>query len=213
MLNIERHVFNPFGENTYLIWDDISGEGAVIDPGCSNVRECGILADAIERHKVKVKYLLNTHEHIDHIVGNSFIKDKYGAEYLCHSDDLFLLDEINNSPAAFGMEDTGKIFPDRLITEQTILGIGELKLEFMHTPGHSPGSVCIYIREYNTCFTGDLLFRGSVGRTDLWRGDSEILFRSIEEKILCLPDDTAIYPGHGQSSSIGEEKHLNPFLT
>lgn len=213
MLKIERFQFNVFSENTYVIWDEESLEAAVIDPGCSTENEDNILGEFIKTHGLSLKYIINTHVHIDHITGNAFLKEHYGARLLCAEADVFLFEIMQREAAGFGMKVKPSPLPDEFLTGDRPLYLGGIRLDVILTPGHSPGGVCIYIKQSSVCFTGDLLFRESIGRTDLWGGDYDELLTSIEDKIFSLPDDVTIYPGHGGLSTIGYEKTSNPFLT
>lgn len=212
MIKVEVFTFNAFSENTIVLWDDESKEAAVIDPGTSSVSEEKILSEFISSEKLTVKYLINTHCHIDHILGCSFIKKKYDPTYYTPEQDLPLLENAEQQASMFGIDITKPPDPDKFITEETELFLGNSKLKFLFTPGHTPGEYCIYLQEEKICITGDVLFNESIGRTDLWGGDYNTLLNSIEKKLLSLPDDVVIYPGHGESSTIGYEKQNNPFL-
>lgn len=213
MVKVATFVLNQLAENTYIIYDEQSLEAAVIDPGCSTDNEEIILTNFIEKNILRLKYILNTHVHIDHILGNAFFKEKYSAMFFCAEADEFLFDIMHSQASAFGFVMKKSPLPDSYITEDLKLRLGDTQLEFLLTPGHSPGGACIYLKSEKMCFTGDLLFRESIGRTDLWGGDYDTLLTSIEEKIFPLPDNVIIYPGHGQPSTVGYEKTSNPFLT
>lgn len=213
MLKIKKFVFNLFAENTYVAWCDQTNECAVIDPGCYNESERNELKEFIGKYNLSVKYLLNTHCHIDHVLGNSFIKDLYEPEYLVPEKDKVLLENFSHQRAMIKMEVADPPIPEKFIDETTELKLGEIVLRFLFTPGHTPGEVCIYFSKEKICITGDVLFQGSIGRTDLWGGDFDTLMNSIETRLLSLDDDVKIYPGHGASSTIGEERKFNPFLT
>ncbi len=212
MIEIKKIVSGPFQENTFIIWDDKSKECAVIDPGCIGEQDENNIESFISNNNLIVKYLIVTHAHLDHIAGCAFIKEKYNAEYYLPEQDLPLHQNALQQAAAFKIKMRTPPDPDKFITEETILFLGESKLEFIQTPGHTPGGYCIYMREDNKCITSDTLFNDSIGRTDLWGGDYETLINSIVYKLLVLPDDTEIYPGHGEKSTIGREKRENPFL-
>lgn len=213
MLQIKRFVFNHFQENTYLAWCDETKECAVIDPGCYHDAEKKELTNFIEKYNLSVKYLLNTHCHIDHVLGNAFIKDLYEPKYLVPEKDKIMLENFGHQTTMVKMEVEPPPIPEEFIDENTELELGEIKVRFLFTPGHTEGEVCIYFKEEKICITGDVLFQGSIGRTDLWGGDYETLMNSIETKLMTLDDDVIIYPGHGARSTIGEERKLNPFLT
>lgn len=201
-----------FSENTIIIWDDKSGDAAIVDPGTSSSTEENELLSFISSKDLRIKYLINTHCHIDHILGCSFVKEKFNPVYYAPEFDLPLLDNAQQQAQMFDLDIDQPPIPDKLITEQTEIMIGESKLQFLFTPGHTPGEFCIYIGEEKICITGDVLFKERIGRTDLWGGNYETLLNSIHEKLFLLPDDVVIYPGHGEPSTIGYEKQNNPFL-
>ncbi len=211
MLKVQTFVFSMFYENTYLIWDDESKEAAVIDPGCLETFEENKLASEIENNDLKIKYLINTHCHIDHIFGNHFVKSKFNCEYLAPKEDIPLLNNAENQGKLFGVVVNKSPKPDRFIDEKTDINLGNSKPKFLFTPGHTPGEYSIYFENEKLCFTGDVLFREGIGRTDLWGGDTKILLESINQKLYALPDEVVIYPGHGDPSTIGYEKTNNPF--
>lgn len=212
MIQIQKFTFNLFSENTFIIWDDESKECAVVDPGCSDKQEESILERFIIQNNLIVKYLINTHCHIDHILGCEFVKQKFNPIYYAPELDVPLIENAKIQADMVGMEFSSSILPEKYITEEEVLMIGKRKLNFLFTPGHTPGEFCIYIPEIKTCITGDVLFFDSIGRTDLWGGNYETLIKSINEKLLTLPDETIIFPGHGEQSTIGREKKFNPFL-
>jgi len=212
MLKIQRFVFNPFYENTYIIWNDGSKEGAIIDPGCYDSKEREAVDDFIRLNSIHLIYLINTHCHIDHIFGNAHIKLKYRPIYLAPEKDVFMLDLMIDAAKNYGVEFTPSPKPDQFISEEAALVLGDLKGIFLFTPGHTPGEFCLYYEKEKICFTGDVLFKGSIGRTDLWGGDYDTLIESIQNKLLTLPDDVIIYPGHDSRSTIGDEIKYNPFL-
>ena len=212
MLNIQRFVFSPFYENTYLIWDENTKYTAIIDPGCYDEKERSALVDFIKKDSLQIKYLVNTHCHIDHIFGNAYLKEKYSPTFLAPEKDLFMLDLMMDTAKSYGVEFTPSPEPDKLIDESTPFVLGESIGKFIFTPGHTPGEYCLYFEKEKICFTGDVLFRRSIGRTDLWGGDYETLLDSIRTKLFSLPDDTVIYPGHESQSTIEEEKQHNPFF-
>ncbi|RPI61973.1 MAG: MBL fold metallo-hydrolase [Ignavibacteriales bacterium] len=212
MIQIQKFTFNLFSENTFVLWDDESKECAIVDPGCSDLSEEQILESFIIENNLKTKYLINTHCHIDHILGCEFVKNKFNPIYLAPELDIPLIQNANMQASFVGMEFSISLLPDELLSEDKNLVLGDLELTFLFTPGHTPGEFCIYIPSIRTCITGDVLFFDSIGRTDLWGGNYDVLIKSINEKLLSLPDETIIYPGHGESSTIGREKKLNPFL-
>jgi len=212
LIQIQKFTFNLFSENTFVLWDDESKECAIVDPGCSDLSEEQILESFIIENNLKTKYLINTHCHIDHILGCEFVKNKFNPIYLAPELDIPLIQNANMQASYVGMDFSISLLPDELLSEDKNLVLGDLELTFLFTPGHTPGEFCIYIPSIRTCITGDVLFFDSIGRTDLWGGNYDVLIKSINEKLLSLPDETIIYPGHGESSTIGREKKLNPFL-
>lgn len=212
MIQIQKFTFNLFSENTFILWDDESKECAIVDPGCSDSSEEQILENFINDGNFKVKYLINTHCHIDHILGCEFVKNKFNPIYLAPELDIPLIQNAKMQASYVGMDFSTSLQPDELLSEDKKLVLGDLEITFLFTPGHTPGEFCIYIPDIKSCITGDVLFFDSIGRTDLWGGNYDVLIKSINEKLLSLPDETIIYPGHGESSTIGREKKLNPFL-
>jgi len=212
MVKVNVFTFNLFSENTIVLWDDETKEAAVIDPGTSSPDEETILSDFISSEKLKVKYLINTHCHIDHILGCEFVKEKFNPVYFIPKKDLPLLEHAQEQASMFDISLEKPPIPDELITEETELFIGRSKMKFLFTPGHTPGEFCIYLENEKICITGDVLFNESIGRTDLWGGDYDTLINSIQTKLFTLPDNVIIYPGHGESSTIGYEKQNNPFM-
>lgn len=211
-MQIKKFEFNPFDENTYLIWDEETRETAVVDPGCYFQEEEKEIEYYISRGNLKLKYILNTHCHIDHIFGIKFFKQKYNCDYYVPENDLELLNNASEQANFMGLDFNSIITPDKLITENLILTLGNIEIKFIYTPGHTPGEVCLYFKNEKICLTGDVLFNRGIGRTDLWGGDYETLINSINNKLFTLPDDVAIYPGHGVKSDIGFEKSNNPFF-
>lgn len=212
MIKIKNFTFNLFAENTLVVWEDINLETAIVDPGNSNSTEENILEEFISKHNLKVKYLINTHCHIDHILGCRFVKEKYNPVYLAPELDLPLLKYAQKQADAFSIKMEDPPLPDQFINEETQIKIGDSLGKFIFTPGHSPGEFCIYFENEKLCITGDVLFNEGIGRTDLWGGDYNTLLDSIKSKLFKLPDEVKIYPGHGETSTIGHEKLNNPFL-
>ncbi|MCU0342649.1 MAG: MBL fold metallo-hydrolase [Ignavibacterium sp.] len=212
MIQLQKFTFNLFSENTFVLWDDVSKECAIVDPGCSDVEEEKELEEFIIKNNLQVKFLINTHCHIDHILGCDFVKNKFNPTYYAPELDLPLLKNANMQASFAGMDFSTSILPDEFLTEEKKLYLGKSEISFLFTPGHTPGEYCILISEIKTCISGDVLFYDSIGRTDLWGGNYDMLIKSINEKLLTLPDETIIFPGHGESSTIGREKTFNPFL-
>ncbi len=198
----------PFAENSYFVADMDSKEAIAIDPGDEAPR----LLEIIERHQLNVRYILNTHAHIDHVGAVEAIKKATGAPFYLHETEMPLLESLPMQAAMFGL--TAPVVPevDKFLVEGDVftLGEGRIRVEVFDTPGHSPGSVTFRIAD--TLIVGDTLFAGSIGRTDLPGGDYQVLMRSIREGLLVHPDDTVVCPGHGASTTIGEERGSNPVL-
>jgi len=212
MIRIKNFVFNYFAENTILLWDEETKKSAVVDPGMSNTEEEKVFDEYLIENNLQLIYLINTHCHIDHILGCNYIKTKYSPDYYVPEKDLILLKNSSTQAEVFGLNLDNPPKPDKFISEETDLSLGNSKLIFLFTPGHTPGEFCIYLKEEKICVTGDVLFKEGIGRTDLWGGDYDTLINSIETKLFSLPEDVEIYPGHGESSTIGYEKQNNPFL-
>lgn len=212
MVNVNQFTFNPFSENTFILWDDETNETAVIDPGMSTKDEQNTLADFLASSKLKVKFLINTHCHIDHILGCKFVKEKYNPVYYAPEKDLVFLENANKQAEMFDIKLEKLPKPDELILDESEIYLGKSRIKFLFTPGHTPGEYCLYLEKEKICITGDVLFKEGIGRTDLWGGEYKTLMDSIESKLLLLPEDVIIYPGHGEPSSIGYEKQYNPFL-
>ena len=213
MIQIQKFTFNLFSENTFVLWDEESRESAIVDPGCSNSTEEKELESFIFDNNLNIKFLLNTHCHIDHVLGCEFVKHKFNPIYYAPELDLPLLKNVKMQADMVGVDFSIAIEPDEFISEEKKLYLGSTELSFIFTPGHTPGEFCIYISDIKTCITGDVLFLDSIGRTDLWGGNYNTLIKSITEKLLILPGETKIYPGHGEESTIASEKKHNPFLT
>ncbi len=213
MIKVEKFVFSPFSENTYLIWDDESREAIVIDPGCFDESEENILAEFISKNNLKIANLINTHCHIDHIFGCAFIKENYNLVFLAPENDLPLLQNAVKQAELFGVEIKTPPKPDQFLSEDLVLTLNHSEIKLIFTPGHTPGEFCLYLEKEMILISGDVLFKESIGRTDLWGGNYDTLMHSIKTKLLTLPDDVKVYPGHGDETTIGHEKENNPFLT
>ncbi len=212
MLVVRKFIFNLFYENTYVVWDEDKKECIVVDAGCSNSSEEEKISSYINEHGLSIKYLINTHCHIDHILGNNFIKEKYYPEFLIPERDKELLESADTQGAAFGLHVNTQPEADGFLSEEKNIFVGKSEIKFLFTPGHTPGEFCLYFNKEKFCLTGDVLFKNSIGRTDLWNADYDTLINSIKTKLLTLPNETLIYPGHGESSRIEIEKMTNPFL-
>ena len=199
----------PFQQNCTLLWCEATKRGVVIDPG-------GDLPDierAIAQANVAVDKIWLTHGHVDHAAGAADLKARLKVPIEGpHRDDLFLLEHVVESARNFGMQDAANVTPDRWLEDGDQVEVGELTFDVLHCPGHSPGSVAYFNPAEHLAIVGDVLFAGSVGRTDLPGGDQRQLFRSIRDKLLPLGDDVAIISGHGPTTTIGSERAANPFL-
>jgi hydroxyacylglutathione hydrolase len=210
-MKIKTFVFNPFQENTFILYDN-TGECAIVDPGCNSDRENLILTTFIESNKLKPVYLLLTHAHIDHILGVNFVSEKYGLVPYLHPADLFLFTSGVSVSEMYGLDFIAPPDVTREINDNSVFKLGESKLISIHCPGHSPGCVCFYAESDNLLISGDVLFNSSIGRTDLPGGNYIQLKESIQSKLMILPDETIVHPGHSEVTTIGEERLNNPFL-
>lgn len=211
MIKIERLVFNPFQENTYFVYDD-TGETIIIDPGCYEENEEMALVKFIEDNKLKPVAQIYTHTHVDHILGASFVYQKYGLKPVMHLDALPFLRGAKQQGQMYGFEINEITEPEVFIDEGEKIEFGNSFLEILHTPGHVDGHLCFVSRENKFAVVGDVLFRDSIGRTDLPTGDFDILAHNIRKKLYTLDGDFTIYPGHGPDTSIGYEIMNNPFV-
>ena len=211
-MQIKKFTFNPFMENTFVVWDENSHEASVVDPGMSDEVEEHELKSFIEENSLFIKYLINTHCHIDHVLGCRFVKENYNPVYYIPEKDLPLYNNADKQAEMFGIEMSKLPKIDKYLTEDGRIILGAESFSNLFTPGHTPGEFSLYFDESQFCITGDVLFREGIGRTDLYGGDYNTLIESIKTKLFSLPDDILIYPGHGDESTIGYEKLHNPFL-
>ena len=210
-MNVTCLTFNAFQENTYILHDD-TNECVVIDPGCYEKQECEQLKDFIQENGLKVVRLLNTHCHIDHVLGNKFVADTYKVGLEIHPDDEQTLRAIPTYAPAYGFHKYEELLPAAYLKEGDVVSFGSTELQVLFTPGHAPGHVVFYNGPEKICIGGDVLFQNSIGRTDLPGGNFETLISSIKSKLFALPDDVTVYPGHGPETTIGHERNNNPFL-
>ncbi|WP_372775436.1 MBL fold metallo-hydrolase [Mangrovibacterium sp.] len=212
MIQIKKFTFNPVQENTYVLYDETS-ECIIVDVGCYFDYEQKELADFIADKKLTPVKLVNTHCHFDHIFGVTYCRTNYKIPFLAHRDDLFLIENMVEHGDRFGIPTEAVDPPDEFIDENDRISFGNSELELIHVPGHAPGSLVLHHPEQKFMLAGDVLFYGSIGRTDLPKGNYEQLIGNIREKLLVLPEETVVYSGHGPETSIGFEKNSNPFLS
>ena len=211
-LHIQGFTFNPFQENTYVVYTE-AGDAVIIDPGCYSREEQQLLTAFIQEKNLKILALLNTHCHIDHILGNAFILRTFDVELYAHELDLPTLKNGSYAASLYGIQgyETSPE-PTQFITDNETLTFGSIEFQVIFGPGHAPGHVAFYNAENAVLLGGDILFRGSFGRYDLPGGSLEVLKKTITERIFTLPEDTIVYSGHGPATITGEEKRTNPIL-
>jgi len=211
MLQIAMFTFSPIQENTYLLYST-SGEAAIIDPGCYFDEEKESLANFIAEKKLTVKYILQTHCHLDHIFGLKWAAETYEIEPHMHANEQQVLSFGEISGQKWNLPFASYKGQVQLLSEGQIIRIGTSELKVIFAPGHSPGHVCFYCSAQNFVIGGDVLFQRSIGRTDLPGGNHQLLLTSIRDQLFILPDNTIVYPGHGPATTVGEEKRENPYL-
>ena len=211
MMNIEVFTFNPFQENTYVLYDETK-EAVIIDAGCSTTKENEALSEFIEAHDLTPKRLLHTHCHVDHMMGNDFVFKKYGLKPELHKGDLPILTSSAQYGAVFDLNVTPSPEPKSFLDEGDMIEFGNTKLEILHIPGHAPGHLAFIHQDQKEIIVGDILFLGSIGRTDLPGGDHDTLISNIQDKLMVMDEDFRVHPGHGPTTTIGFEKKNNPFL-
>lgn len=212
MITLKVFYCNELRECTYVLSDD-SKECVIVDCGCGNDNECSRLEKYIRENSLKPVMMVNTHGHFDHAMGNSFLAKTYNIPGAVHLADEKLLAQTADIAAGFGYEVENPPKPSIYLEDGQALTFGHSQLQVLHTPGHSKGGVCLYSPDDHFVLTGDTLFQGCIGRTDLPGGDYDEIMDSLFKKLLTLPDDTVVYPGHGPASTIGDEKLTNPFIT
>ena len=211
MATIKTFVFNPFQENTYLIYDETK-ECIIVDAGCYTADEQNELAAFINQNNLTVRQIVNTHGHVDHVLGNAFVKTQYKASIAANPEDYSLMQSATAHAIMYGLTIDDVPGIDINLNHGDTILFGETTLKVIHTPGHSQGGICLLSEADNFVLSGDTLFRSSIGRTDLHGGDYDQLINSIETKLLTLSSETKVYPGHGEPTTIGWEKQNNPFL-
>lgn len=212
-MKVAKFEFSLFGINTYVVYDQATKKCAVIDPGMSDQEEEEALTGFIARNGLTVTHIINTHLHIDHAIGDRFASETFGVPVLAHPDDSFLGERLQEQARQFGIagriDNMSEIRPLK-DGEKIVIGDGELTV--IHVPGHSPGGIALYDKEGGYVISGDSLFAGSIGRTDLPGGDMRQLISAVRSRLLTLPPDTVVYPGHGPATTIARERASNPFL-
>ncbi len=212
MIHLEVFTFNQFQENTYLLWDD-EGNGLVFDPGCYSFEERNKIKEFIASKGIQMKAILNTHAHIDHVLGVSFFQTEYKIPFYLHPKDIPLLDDAGNRAQVYGFPHYQAAKVDQWLNETEPYQLGEFDITILFVPGHAPGHVAFYLSKQGWLLGGDVLFKRSVGRTDFPLCSHADLVKSIQTQLYTLPEDTIVFPGHGSKTSIGEEMRYNPYVT
>lgn len=211
MIQVKSFVCNPYQENTYILFDE-SKECVIIDPGMYTGQEQNAVLNFIKDEQLKPVLLLNTHCHIDHVLGNKFIFDTFGLIPQFHKGELPVLTAVPSYAPQMGIRYEISPIPEKFLDEEGSISFGNSSLKLIFAPGHSPAHLCFYSQADKFLIGGDVLFYGSIGRTDLPGGNHALLIKNIKEKILILPDDVTVYPGHGGETTIGFEKTHNYYL-
>lgn len=211
MFKVLTFRFNPFRENSYLVWDE-TGNAAIIDPGFYDETEASALYSKIKEKGITPTVILLTHAHFDHIYGVSECASKYDIPVMMAPQDKEILEEDGDFAVSYGLKRPDVSFNTTPLADGQIIKVGNTDFQVIATPGHSPGGVCFYVSEANVLFSGDTLFAGSIGRTDNLWGDYDKLIVSIMDKIMGLPGNVTVFPGHGHQTGIAEERTHNPFL-
>lgn len=212
MLKVKSFCFNPFQENTYIVYND-NNECMIIDPGMYDAHEEMELDGFIRNNFLTPVHIINTHCHIDHILGLRYCADQYKLPFQCHHNELPVLANRRGAAMLYNLHLNEPPAPDHYVHEGDVITLGNETLKVLYTPGHSPGSICFYSEKYGFVISGDALFSGSIGRTDLPGGDYHTLIAAIKSQLLTLPEETVVYSGHGPATTVGREKKFNPYLT
>ena len=210
MIHIDTLTFNPLQENTYVVYDD-NGDCMIVDPGCYETYEQQELKDHISKKNLNVKLLVNTHGHVDHVLGNYFVKETYKVPFHIFHLDLPTLQSVNAYATNYGFNRYNPAQPDHLLKEGDVVSVGTMNFEIWFVPGHAPGHIAFINKEAKVCISGDVLFRNSIGRADLPGGNFNTLINSIQQKLFTLDPETIVYPGHGPVTTIKYEKLHNPY--
>jgi hydroxyacylglutathione hydrolase len=211
MIVIEKFIFNDFQVNTFILWDKTK-DCLIVDPGCYTPEEKNDLVQYLNKNKLKPVKIINTHCHVDHILGNAFIFKTFNIPTAAHKDEQYLLERVVESGQMFGFMVERPPDINEYLEENSIVRFGKSKLNILHVPGHSRGSIALYSPDQKFIIAGDVLFYGGIGRTDLPGGNYNTLIGSIKTKILTLPGEVIIHPGHGPSTTVKAETDTNPFL-
>ena len=210
---VSRFTFNLFGVNTYILWDADSREAVIIDPGMTKETEYKQIDDFVRENSLKLCHMINTHMHIDHSFGVSYISRTYGLPLEANKEDQFLAERIQQQAKMFGLPiSVEDLNINTALVDGQIINVGSEELRVIHVPGHSPGGIAFYSPESGFLISGDSLFQRSIGRTDLPGGDYNQLINSLNMKLMTLPGETVVYPGHGPETMIKDEKDFNPYL-
>ena len=204
-------VFNPYEVNTWIVVA-ADGQCAIVDPACCSPDEQAALKKYIDDAGLRPVWIINTHGHFDHVIGNAFVCRAWQVKTAAHRDDLFLMMNAYQQGEIFGFKVEQPPAPIVFLNEGGVINFDDVSLQVRHIPGHSPGSTVLYSSAQNWVLTGDVMFRGSIGRTDLPGSNYDLLIAGIEEKLMCLPTETVVHPGHGPDTSLGRERKYNPFL-
>jgi glyoxylase-like metal-dependent hydrolase (beta-lactamase superfamily II) len=205
-LQVKQLIVGPLDSNCYIVWDDHSKEGVIIDPG----EDAELILRTVKELGINIKYILVTHGHFDHVAAVAPLKRELNTDFLAHKDDFFFIEDGKNAAFRWGFDIEQPPKPDRFIKDGDTIEVGDFKLQVLHTPGHSPGGVS-FLND-RMVFGGDTLFQRSIGRTDFRMGSFDDLANSIKTRLYTLPDDTVVYTGHGPITTIGDEKKYNPFV-
>lgn len=211
-IKIKRFTFNPFAENTYIVWDSENKDAVIIDPGMSTVYEEEELSQYIQYNNLIPAACINTHCHLDHIWGNAYIKQFYGIPLIAPKLDMPMYYAAPKQAASFGFEMPVQPEPDELLDAEQTLNYGAISLRSLFTPGHAPGEYSFEVVNTKFILVGDVIFEEGIGRTDLWGGDLKTLISSINSKIMTYPDYRLLLSGHGAETTVGHERGFNPYL-
>ncbi|MFW6019045.1 MAG: MBL fold metallo-hydrolase [Bacteroidales bacterium] len=211
MIHLKKFIFNPLQVNTYLLYND-KGYCIIVDPANSNAQEDQQLAEFIKHKELSPVMLINTHCHVDHILGNAFVYDTWGLKPVIHEEGKGILEAAPDQAVMIGLSFRKSPAPEKYVQDGQVLELGDDQIEVRYTPGHAAGSICLVMHQEKILISGDVLFAEGVGRTDLPTGNMDLLQRSIQEKIMPLDENFTVYPGHGPSTTIGNEKMYNPFF-